>query len=172
MRVPIYVSLHPFPTFPPTPPLQPPQVAFDNAVGKYFELATADGSGVLTSHQAKTLLSTAGISDETADQVITAQLEEANGDGSLDMGAFKKVALAAKEDKSLEEFTASIKFETAELISADPNAAWTAACSKVSACNVFKKRRKENEVGVRHNDQSVALSVPLPYSLKLRDCKL
>ena len=92
------------------------------------------------------MLSTAGISDETADQIITAQLEEANGDGSLDMGAFKKVALAAKEDKSLEEFTASIKFETAELISADPNAAWTAACSKVSACNVFNKR-KERERG-------------------------
>ena len=51
---------------------------------------------------------------------------------SLNEDGFKKVALAANGDAPREELTASVKVEIAKLIAKDPDAAWTAACGKVS----------------------------------------
>jgi len=55
-----------------------------------------------------------------------------DGGVSLDEDGFKKVALAANGDAPREELTASVKVEIAKLIAKDPDAAWTAACGKVS----------------------------------------
>ena len=105
-----------------------PDAALDNALGKLFEIADP-GSGFLARDAVTELLFTA-TGGNNMDEIFSTTL----GDNcaTLDMAAFKTVALAANGDASREELTASVKVEIAKLVAKDPNAAWTAACGKVT----------------------------------------
>ena len=105
-----------------------PDAALDNALGKLFEIADP-GSGFLARDAVTELLFTA-TGGNNMDEIFSTTL----GDScvSLDMESFKNVALAANGDASREELAASVKAEIAKLVTADPDAAWTAACGKVN----------------------------------------